>query len=62
LVHGKNPVVFQIEQACAFSSKEDRAVRIQIKRILGESDINLIFDLIMTERELFSMEKTQSKF
>ena len=51
-----------MEQACAFSSKEERAIRIQIKRILGEDEIELIFDLIMSERDLFVEEKTMSKF
>mmetsp|Transcript_5096 Transcript_5096/g.6779 ORF Transcript_5096/g.6779 Transcript_5096/m.6779 type:complete len:117 (-) Transcript_5096:997-1347(-) len=57
LVHGKTPIVFTVEQACAFAKKEERALRIQIKRMAGETDYDLLFDLIISERDLFIEQK-----
>jgi predicted GNAT family N-acyltransferase len=54
LVPGKNPIVFQVEQACAYSSNEERAVRVQIKKILGESEFEVLLDLILSEPTLFT--------
>ena len=53
-MQGKQPIVFQVEQASAFDSVEERGIRVQIKRILGETEIEILFDLIISEQELFS--------
>ena len=49
LVQGKQPIVFQVEQASAFDSIQERGIRLQIKRILGETEVELLFDLIISE-------------
>ena len=56
---GKNPIVFQVEQACAFDSNEERAIRVQMKKILGESDFEVLLDLILSETTLFTQEMSR---
>jgi len=59
LVHGATPIVFQVEQACGFGKKDARALRIQIKRLLSESTFDLLFDLIISEKDLFTVPESK---
>ena len=57
LVPGAQPIVFQVEQASAFDKVEERAIRLQIKRILGEDSSEVFLDLLMSEPSLFAQEE-----
>ena len=57
LIPGVHPVIFQVEQASACDKIEERAIRIQIKRILGEDQTEIVLDLILSEPSLFVAEK-----
>ena len=58
LIPGKNPIIFQVEQASAYArNAEELAIRLQIKRILGESQSEIMMDLILSEPSLFEVPK-----
>ena len=55
---GKQPIMFQVEQASAFDRADERAIRLQIKRIISEEETEIILDLILSEPTLFTNGKT----
>lgn len=50
--------MFQVEQASAFDRADERAIRLQIKRIISEEETEIILDLILSEPTLFTNGKT----
>ena len=58
LVPGKQPIMFQVEQASAFDRADERAIRLQIKRIISEEETEIILDLILSEPTLFTNGKS----